>query len=174
MQKQKENYSNLKKSEEINLPDWARHYLPQNEEKNNVFFSPFIWDNFRRHKIQCELDALYGHLYGITRDEFEYIFSSFPILKRKEEEQFGEYRSRLTTLEIFDKMESDPDLSEIGIPKIDQISVISNPEELTYIPNEYRLKGSHFSTAESYTKNNIRNKKNLSNEVQTKQGSLFD
>lgn len=63
---------------------------------------PFIWDEERRFKIRCELDALYFHLYGINRDDTDYILETFPIVKRKDIAQFGEYRTKNLILEIYD------------------------------------------------------------------------
>ena len=34
--------------------------------------------------MRCELDALYFHLYGIARDDVDYIMETFPIVKRKD------------------------------------------------------------------------------------------
>jgi hypothetical protein len=63
---------------------------------------PFIWDEERRFKIRCELDALYLHLYGINRADADYILETFPIVKRKDIAQFGEYRTKNLILEIYD------------------------------------------------------------------------
>jgi hypothetical protein len=66
---------------------------------------PFRWDNERRFLIRCELDAAYFHLYGIARDDVNYIMETFPIVKRKDEAQFGEYRTRRVILEVYDAMQ---------------------------------------------------------------------
>ena len=84
---------------------------------------PFIWDEDRRFEIRCELDALYFHLYLGTlsdwqtqgtpellsylptpRHAVEYIMETFPIVKRKDEKEYGEYRTKLRILEIYDQM----------------------------------------------------------------------
>jgi hypothetical protein len=54
---------------------------------------PFCWDEERRFILRSELDAAYFHLYGIAHDEVDYIMETFPIVKRKDEAQFGEYRT---------------------------------------------------------------------------------
>ena len=64
----------------------------------------FIWDESRRFEIRCELDALYFHLYGVPRDDVSYIMETFPIVKRKDETNFGEYRTKRVILEIYDEM----------------------------------------------------------------------
>jgi hypothetical protein len=65
---------------------------------------PFGWDDERRFRIRCELDAAYFHFYGITRDDVDYILETFPIVKRKDEAQFGEFRTKRMILDIYDAM----------------------------------------------------------------------
>jgi hypothetical protein len=65
---------------------------------------PFRWDEERRFLIRCELDAAFFHLYGIDRDDADYIMETFPIVKRKDEARFGEYRTKRVILEIYDAM----------------------------------------------------------------------
>lgn len=77
---------------------------------------PFGWDPERRHRLRCELDACYAHLYGLTRDELRYILDpaevmgpdypsvTFPGLKRKEMNEYGEYRTQRRVLEAFDAL----------------------------------------------------------------------
>src|SRR5262249_5306880 len=60
---------------------------------------PFRWDEERRFLIRCELDAAFFHLYGISRDDADYIMETFPIVKRKDEDRFGEYRTKRVILE---------------------------------------------------------------------------
>ena len=56
--------------------------------------SPFIWDEEERRHLRARLDAIYFHLYGIDRDDAEYILSTFPIVRREDEAEFGHYRTR--------------------------------------------------------------------------------
>ena len=44
--------------------------------------------------LRARLDALYFHLYGLTRDDAEYVLSTFPIVQREDEAEFGTYRTR--------------------------------------------------------------------------------
>ena len=55
---------------------------------------PFIWDEEERRHLRARLDALYFHLYGLSRDDAEYVLSTFPIVQREDEKQFGKYRTR--------------------------------------------------------------------------------
>jgi hypothetical protein len=66
---------------------------------------PFIWDEERRFLLRCELDAAYFHLYGIERDDVDYIMETFPIVKRRDEQRYGEYRTKRVILEIYDEMQ---------------------------------------------------------------------
>lgn len=38
-----------------------------------------------------ELEAAFFHLYGLCRDEVEYVMETFPIVKRKDEAQDRDY-----------------------------------------------------------------------------------
>ncbi|GGR85049.1 MULTISPECIES: Eco57I restriction-modification methylase domain-containing protein [Streptomyces] len=66
--------------------------------------APFIWDDDRRITIRAELDALFFHLYGITRDDVDYILDTFPIVKRKDEAKYGTYRTKDLILAEYDRM----------------------------------------------------------------------
>ena len=55
---------------------------------------PFIWNEEERRHLRARLDALYFHLYGITRDDAEYILSTFPIIQREDTTRFGTSRTR--------------------------------------------------------------------------------
>lgn len=84
---------------------------------------PFRYDPERRFHLRCELDAAFFILYLGTPDEWEreatpelkdlfptprdavaYILDQFPIVRRKDEERYGCYRTKDTILEIYDKM----------------------------------------------------------------------
>lgn len=65
---------------------------------------PFRWDEARRALLRAELDALMFRLYGIERDDVDYILDTFPIVKRKDEAAFDEYRTKRLILERFDAM----------------------------------------------------------------------
>ncbi|MER7418332.1 DNA methyltransferase [Micromonospora peucetia] len=68
------------------------------------FGSPFLWSEERRSVMRSELDALFFHLYGISRDDVQYIMDTFPIVKRKDESQFGGYRTKELILAEYDRM----------------------------------------------------------------------
>ena len=68
------------------------------------FGPPFRWDEDRRFQLRCELDAAFFHLYGLNRDDTAYILDTFPIVKRKDEEKFGTYRTKDRILELYDAL----------------------------------------------------------------------
>ncbi|MFG0316319.1 MAG: hypothetical protein ACF8XB_03535, partial [Planctomycetota bacterium JB042] len=65
---------------------------------------PFRWDEDRRFLLRAELDAAFFHLYGLERDDVDYVLETFPIVKRKDEAAHGEYRTKRVILEIYDLM----------------------------------------------------------------------
>ena len=73
--------------------------------------SPFPWNEQRRHCLQSELDAIFAHMYGLSRADLEWILdapppgSSFPSLKQYELRKFGEYRTGRFVLQAFDSIE---------------------------------------------------------------------
>jgi len=79
--------------------------------------APFRFDPDRRAVLRAELDARYARLYGLTRDELRYILDpsdvmgpdypteTFRVLKERELDRFGEYRTRRLVLEAWDREE---------------------------------------------------------------------
>ena len=65
---------------------------------------PFRWDEERRFLLRAELDAAFFHLYGLHRDDTAYILDTFPIVRRKDIDQHGEYRTQRVILEIYDAL----------------------------------------------------------------------
>lgn len=72
---------------------------------NNLGYDrdPFIWNEKERFQLQCELDAIYAHLYGLEKEEMDYILETFPIVKRKEIDKYGSYRTKETILQLYDE-----------------------------------------------------------------------
>ncbi|GIG65149.1 Eco57I restriction-modification methylase domain-containing protein [Phytomonospora endophytica] len=65
---------------------------------------PFVWNDDRRFVIRAELDALFFHLYGITREDVDYIMETFPIVKRKDIAAHGTFRTKDYILKYYDQM----------------------------------------------------------------------
>ncbi|WP_426567987.1 Eco57I restriction-modification methylase domain-containing protein [Streptomyces canus] len=66
--------------------------------------SPFQWNEARRQVIRAELDALFFHLYGVSRNDVDYILDTFPIVRRKDEAKYGTYRTKELILAEYDRM----------------------------------------------------------------------
>ena len=65
---------------------------------------PFRWDPARRLVVRCELDAAFFLLYGVSRDDADYILDTFPVVRRNDERSQGEYRTKRLILEVYDEM----------------------------------------------------------------------
>jgi hypothetical protein len=64
------------------------------DAKGNVK-APFTWNERRRLELRAKLDAVFFHLYGVTkRDDVRYIYSTFPIVEEQETREHGRYLSR--------------------------------------------------------------------------------
>jgi hypothetical protein len=68
--------------------------------------APFRWNDARRALLRNELDAAFFHLYGLDRDEVDYVMDTFPIVRRKDERAYGEYRTKRLILERYDALAS--------------------------------------------------------------------
>ena len=44
---------------------------------------PFVWNQEERRHLRARLDALYFHLYGLSREEASYVLDTFPIVRGK-------------------------------------------------------------------------------------------
>jgi len=95
-------------STNFEMSGWQRE-LDVVPEKHNFASS-------KRIVVQSELDAYYGRLYGLSREEMQFILDpesikpgypseTFAVLKRSEEREFGEYRTQRLVLEAWDKIE---------------------------------------------------------------------
>ena len=77
---------------------------------------PFGFDPDRRALLRAELDAYYARLYGLSREDLQYILDpasvmgadypseTFRVLKQNEEREFGEYRTQRLVLEAWDRL----------------------------------------------------------------------
>jgi len=87
--------------DEIGPEKW-NEWFPQNPLKDGKP-QPFVWDTDRRFELQRELDAIYAHLYGISREDLEYILETFPIVKKNDEKTFGTFKTKELVLEYYDE-----------------------------------------------------------------------
>ena len=65
---------------------------------------PFVWNSERRSLIQAEIDAAMLHLYGLSRDQADWILDSFAVLRKYEERDHGEFRTKRLVLAAYDAM----------------------------------------------------------------------
>ena len=78
------------------MQDFVEHFDHENH--------PFTWHEDRRFQLKCEIDAALFRLYGMNHDETDYIMETFPIVKRDDERNFGEFRTKHVILDIYDEM----------------------------------------------------------------------
>ena len=114
-------------------PTWAELVVPRSLELTYTAWDlqpfaedlgykgdPFPWDEERRHRLKCELDAIFAHMYHLDRDDLQWILdapapsASFPGLKRNEMQEFGEYRTQRYVLQAYDQLARGelPDLND--------------------------------------------------------------
>jgi hypothetical protein len=65
---------------------------------------PFRWNTERRFLMRCELDAAFFHLYGMGREDVDYIMDTFHIVRGDDEAATGEYRTKRVILDMYDRM----------------------------------------------------------------------
>lgn len=94
---------------DLGPPDWVSGEFP---------LAPFPWQPERRAQIRAELDAYYARLYGLSREELQYILEpqalkgpdfpseTFRVLRENEVKQYGEYRTARLVLEAWDRLEA--------------------------------------------------------------------
>ncbi len=70
------------------------------------FGPPFRWLPARREQIRAELDAMMFHVYGLDRDEVDYVLDTFTVMRKYDERDHGEYRTKRLILEYYDLLAS--------------------------------------------------------------------
>ena len=76
---------------------------------------PFKWDDEERRHLRARLDALYFHLYGLDKDDAEYVLGTFPIVRREDEAKFGSYRTRDLVLAYMDALAAGDTDSQVAV-----------------------------------------------------------
>jgi hypothetical protein len=89
--------------DEMGVDQW-NELFPNNKIRSDGKVIPFKWDEERRFDLRCDLDALYFHLYEISRDDVDYIMETFPIVKRKDEAEYGTFRTKDVILAKYDTL----------------------------------------------------------------------
>jgi hypothetical protein len=78
--------------------------------------APFAWDEEERRHARARLDALFFLLYGLNRDEADYILSTFPIVREHDERDFGRYLTRDLVLGYMAAFAAGDSDSRIAVP----------------------------------------------------------
>ncbi len=76
---------------------------------------PFPWDEEERRHLRARLDALYFLLYGLSRDDAEYVLGAFPIVRHQDEAWFGRYRTRDLVLAYMNALAAGDSDSRVGL-----------------------------------------------------------
>ena len=76
---------------------------------------PFIWNEEERRHLRARLDALYFHLYGLTKDDAAYVLDTFPIVRREDEAAFGHYRTRDLILAYMNALSAGDTESQVAV-----------------------------------------------------------
>ena len=76
---------------------------------------PFIWNEEERRHLRARLDALYFHLYGLSRDDASYILDTFPIVRRHDEAAFGHYRTKAMVLAYFNALAAGDTTTDVAV-----------------------------------------------------------
>jgi hypothetical protein len=99
-----------------NIPESVKSIIIKNtvllsNTSNDVapFFTEYsgieeiLWDKKIRYKLQCELDAIFFHLYHLEIEDIEMILDAFPSIKKKDEEIYKTYRTKETIIQLYDE-----------------------------------------------------------------------
>ena len=76
---------------------------------------PFIWNEEERRHLRARLDALYFHLYGLSRDDASYILDTFPIVRRHDKAAFGHYRTKAMVLAYFNALAAGDTTTNVAV-----------------------------------------------------------
>jgi hypothetical protein len=86
---------------ELSYTSWRlRPYAVDNGDNG----PPYRWLPERRELIRAELDAAMFHVYGLTRPEVEHVLDSFFVVRKYEQRDHGEFRTKRLVLERYDAM----------------------------------------------------------------------
>lgn len=99
---------------DLSLAEWLRPYvlelsytswrLKSYAEELGDSGTPFHWEPERRALLRADLDAGFLLVYGLDRDASEHVLDSFSRVRKHDERDFGEYRTKRLVLEAYDRM----------------------------------------------------------------------
>ena len=76
---------------------------------------PFIWNEEERRHLRARLDALYFHLYGLSRQDAAYILDTFPIVRRHDKAAFGNYRTKAMILAYYNALAAGDTSTDVAV-----------------------------------------------------------
>ncbi|ADG76177.1 putative type II DNA modification enzyme [Cellulomonas flavigena DSM 20109] len=88
-----------------------------NDFSESVF--PFRWVPGRREQLRAELDAAMFLLYGLDRGEVEHVMDSFFVVRKYEERDHGEFRTKRLILEAYDAMTAAAQAGTVYVSPLD-------------------------------------------------------
>jgi Eco57I restriction-modification methylase len=83
---------------------YTAHDLDAISKEDPTLPGPFVWDAGRRELIRAELDAAVLHLYGLDRSDAEHVLESFGVVRKYDEAEHGEFRTKRLVLESYDAL----------------------------------------------------------------------
>jgi hypothetical protein len=60
------------------------------------------WKDDERDRLRAELDAAYFHLYGLAREDVDYILSTFQGIVKEDQAHGGTGKTRRQILDLYD------------------------------------------------------------------------
>jgi len=61
-------------------------------------------EDAQRLQVMAEIEAIVAlHVYGLSRTQLNCVLNTFPIVRRKETDEYGEFLSKRLILEAYDK-----------------------------------------------------------------------
>ncbi|TBH10157.1 Eco57I restriction-modification methylase domain-containing protein [Rhizobium leguminosarum] len=129
----------LKRSKLLEAPAWLAEEVREwlNKRAFELFYTnwelkslatsigsdlpPFRWEQSRRRTLQAEIDAAIMHLYGLEKEQAEWILDSFTVLRKYEERDYDGFLTKQLVLAAYDAM------TEAKAAGIAYVSTLSPP-----------------------------------------------
>lgn len=86
-------------------PPWAGGTSDWLAARASFLGSTLSWASKLRSAARAELDAAYFIMFGVSRDDVDYIMETFAIVKRKDEAAHGSFVTKERILAVYDDMQ---------------------------------------------------------------------